>query len=716
MKHVTFHLPSFLRRVRIHGGEFDSSARAMNREEQVRLLQADLRIVRGSTIERKQMSTKTTFKRIALVAVAALGFGVLSVAPSSALAGVTTLTVANNGVTTLTVADSTKANGESLTGAIFSVSGLLTTGADTITVAYYTKSKSVATAFPTTGFLPIETTTVGTFVSGDQLVTGGVATGPNHAPINAPAGAPSKKVAGAVWQVLTGGAIGVTTRDATSRDAGGNVGARFALSVDTGTAANAGVYTYTVVATTYSNTGSGYVVSAQQADVTLTINAQPAAAVNTPLASAAKAVIQAGNPDAVTSVTDSATSGSFAVASTPIGKILVSNFNAAGLTAPDTVTATLTGPGYLLEGSNRGRSLIVYANTTATFSVFADGTSGEGTVTITTAAGASFVKKVTFFDTKPSKATAVVAKSFIKAGTTPVSDVFAITVTDVLGNAIKDTGAVVTAAATDTATTVGGAATCAWNVAGDAYHCAVAGKAADKFGPVAYTFTATGTGVNAATKVTTSATVTFADNVATKAVLTGPATGTPGATVEYTLTLTEKNGYPVADQTYGVNGAGGALFSTTAADTVSSGFTGTLPFAVTESFTAKSGVITSKGTLPIAGVASLSLTLIGDGIASSGAIDKTIGKTKISVSTEVANPGVDAATDAANEATDAANAATDAALAAAEAADAATTAAQEASDAVAALSESVTKLIAGLQAQIKSLAAVVAKIAKKVKA
>jgi hypothetical protein len=37
------------------------------------------------------MSTKTTFKRVALVAVAALGLGVLSVAPSSAaiLSGVT---------------------------------------------------------------------------------------------------------------------------------------------------------------------------------------------------------------------------------------------------------------------------------------------------------------------------------------------------------------------------------------------------------------------------------------------------------------------------------------------------------------------------------------------------------------------------------------------------------------------------------------------------
>ena len=76
---MKFHLKRFLRRVRIHGGEFDTSARAMYREGVTSSLRAELRIVRGSTIERKQMSTKTTFKRIALVAVAALGFGVLSV-------------------------------------------------------------------------------------------------------------------------------------------------------------------------------------------------------------------------------------------------------------------------------------------------------------------------------------------------------------------------------------------------------------------------------------------------------------------------------------------------------------------------------------------------------------------------------------------------------------------------------------------------------------
>jgi len=41
------------------------------------------------------MSTKTTFKRIALVAVAALGLGVLSVAPSSAAVSNLSVTVTN---------------------------------------------------------------------------------------------------------------------------------------------------------------------------------------------------------------------------------------------------------------------------------------------------------------------------------------------------------------------------------------------------------------------------------------------------------------------------------------------------------------------------------------------------------------------------------------------------------------------------------------------
>jgi len=56
----------------------------MYREGMASSFRADLRIARRSTIERKQMSTKTTIKRLALVTVAALGLGVLTVAPSSA--------------------------------------------------------------------------------------------------------------------------------------------------------------------------------------------------------------------------------------------------------------------------------------------------------------------------------------------------------------------------------------------------------------------------------------------------------------------------------------------------------------------------------------------------------------------------------------------------------------------------------------------------------
>jgi hypothetical protein len=628
----------------------------------------------------------TTIKRIALVAVAALGFGVLSVVPSQATVQSLTVTVEKDGTATTTVQDTT-------TAGAFLVTGLLDAGlADTITVAVIQKTvpATSASAKVLVGYL--ETTTAGTRVDPDSALY--------------------SAQANKYESITTGALMGITSNGA------GYIGARFTVQLESGTADTlvAGTYTYTVVVKPYTAGVEGAAVSK---DVSIVIAA--AAAAKAAVASAATAYIQAGNGNAFGAgvVADSVTSGSF-VPGTVIGEINVKNQSSAGVPATDTITVSMAGPGSLSDGVTTGRSFSVAGVETRTYDIIADGVSGEATITITTAAGASFVKKAVFFDTKPAKATATVAKAFIRAGTASVSDVFAIVVTDTLGNAIKDAGAVVTAAATDTATTVGGAATCAWNVKGDAYHCAVAGKAADKFGPVAYTITATGTGLNAATKVTTSATVTFSDVVATKAVLAGPATGTPGATVEYTLTLTDKNGYAVADEIYGagVEATGGDIFSATATDHVVSGWTGTGPFSYTESFTSKSGVITSKGVLPIAGVATGSWTLIGDGLQTlaGNAIDKTIGKTKVTVTTDVTNPGVDAATDAANEATDAANAATDAALAAAEAADAATTAAQEASDAVAALSETVTKLISDLQAQIKSLAAVVAKIAKKVKA
>jgi hypothetical protein len=83
-----------------------------------------------------------------------------------------------------------------------------------------------------------------------------------------------------------------------------------------------------------------------------------------------------------------------------------------------------------------------------------------------------------------------------------------------------------------------------------------------------------------------------------------------------------------------------------------------------------------------------------------------------SVSASYANPEADLAA----EALDAANAAIDAANAASEAADAATAAAQDAADAVAALATQVATYISNLRKQITALTNLVVKIQKKVKA
>jgi len=640
------------------------------------------------------MSTKTTFKRIALVAVASLGFGVLSVVPSQAeVSGLLVTPTNGTGAMVGTKSDSTTAAtlnvqflalntsgnaADSVTVQIVEASALPTGAAITDLRLFFTESTTSVTTTPPT----VDTNTSLTAAnSNGVLERRALPYSYQNFRVIAPVSAPN----------------------ATSS-------VKIKVSVDSASAV-AGTYSLNAIVKSLQ----GGVTKTDVVPFSITVAAIPAAAVKVPSAKDATAILEAGDPGSVTTLTDSVTVGSFAVSTAAVGVIKVSNFDTAGAAASDTITATITGPGYLKTASDgTGRSLILTNKTSIQIQVMADGTSGVGTITITTVAGASFVKKVTFYDTKPSKAVATVAKAYIKAGTGEVADVFSVKVTDSSDNAIKSTGASVTAAPTDTATTVGGAATCAWSAADDAYMCAVKGLSATKFGPVAYTITATGSGTNLATKVTTSATVTFADNVATKAVLAGPASAAPGAEAEYTITLTEKNGYPVADQVYGDNSGslapGGVLF----AKRVATGWS-TAPFATTESFTAKSGVITSKGTMPLAGTATGTWTLAGDGIATAttDAIDKTIGKTTLTASTEVANAAADAATAAAEAAEAAAQDATDAALDATTAAEAAGALAQEAVDAVAELSAEVTKLMAGVKAQITYLTKLVMRLAAK---
>jgi hypothetical protein len=111
------------------------------------------------------MSTKTTFKRVALVAVAALGFGVLtSVAPANAALPTTTHTIAR---LALTSAAKTVAFGES-------ASSTFTLGASANTAATNNAAVSVAVTTKPTGSLV-------TVTSNDGVGTTKIASGTDAA-------------------------------------------------------------------------------------------------------------------------------------------------------------------------------------------------------------------------------------------------------------------------------------------------------------------------------------------------------------------------------------------------------------------------------------------------------------------------------------------------------------------------------------------------------
>ena len=166
----------FPRRVRIHGGECGAVARALHHAaqkdalmsyERAFLCQADVEKASRSTFfERKQMSIKT-LKRIALVAVSAMGIGLLSVAPSNAAAQpnlncTTAYTVTDGGVCTGVAGP---ANYVTIT-AVGSVYAVVTGGT-------FTDGTTAKTITSTTA--NIATPTAGTITVNGYLITAGVA-------------------------------------------------------------------------------------------------------------------------------------------------------------------------------------------------------------------------------------------------------------------------------------------------------------------------------------------------------------------------------------------------------------------------------------------------------------------------------------------------------------------------------------------------------------
>ena len=680
----------FLHRVRIHGGEFDSSARAMNRAEGSDSLQADLRKFRGSTIERKTMSTKTTIKRIALVSVAALGLGVLTVTPSSAAVQLDSITVSASSTTQNTT--------ETLTATAVSVTvALASVATETMTV---TATIKTGPAYVAPKLVFVESTTAATTGTGtSEIKISGRTASVSQASAKYSLYLDAPSVAGTYVIALTPtGHVNAVAKEVTIvvsprvYTAAQNSALSKAFMVSTQADEYAGVDKANGYAAYWKSLGNS------QQQVLDTFTAIACGTVNPTIAAA-----QAGQGcamDTLTALVGTSNANQMKNVSngTVVASIYAYQSNASTVSANTAVaypmTATVTGPAEVAVGSVYSTAVFGASATEGDYGytylekhVFVRSTGKTGTATITLSIhGTVFAtKQITFTGTTTKYVGGTQVFSTLPVGST---NSVAITGADADGNATGS--ATVYAVSSDTSVaTVGTAGTT--SVSTVAVLGVKAGTATIKLCDTASCTSATKTGEF---KVTVGAVT--ADKVV---VALTPDAPTPGEKVTVTLTATNA-GLPIGNGTYSLLSSTGLTTSLTVTGS-------TLP--TNDSVTVVDGKATYIFYAP---VGSGTLTVSG----TEGTATTSTTKAAITASASIVNAGLDAATDAANEAAQAASDATDAALAAADAADAATTKAQEAVDAVATLSAQVSKMITALKAQITTLTNLVIKIQKKVKA
>jgi trimeric autotransporter adhesin len=631
------------------------------------------------------MSTKTTFKRIALVAVAALGLGVLSVAPSSATPGPVTVTVTNG------TAGAVGAATDTVTGAQISVAALLDAGnLDTITVSFVQRTANPAGAVvqPVLQFLD---STTPSLANSTRVRLGNAA----HT---------------ATWTTAESATAGTVYNVTGTSGTGTYVGAKFALFLESATpSANrpAGTYGYTVIVKSFATTPASTPIQTLTYDVNIVIAAAASASTVTN-AARSTAILNAGT--ATSATTDDSVAAVATASDTTHATVAVRLNNASGIAnGTESITATITGAGVIgTSGGSYGKSLLLSSTGTTNLLVRADGTAGKGTITISTPTVTFAPKVVTFYALAAKTIAASTNKPVIGAGNS-TAVVYA-KATD--ANGTPWGGAAYIYASTAADALIAGSATpvaCTYVAADDVHACPVSGttpgtakfKVIDAATVAAATATSNEVSVRVSAGVPTTAKLAF-----------DKATYAPGEKAQIWVTALDAAGLALAEQTVSNIFAAGGISSSTAFSSGSDTLTATFAALAGET-SASAGTVAGYKVYTVympmsSGTVTISATG-GTGLA-------TAGRVALSASADVVNSSVDAATDAANEATDAANAATDAALAAADAADAATAAAQDASDAVAALSASVSKLISSLRAQITSLTNLVIKIQKKVRA
>jgi len=649
------------------------------------------------------MSTKTTFKRVALVVVATLGFGTLSVAPSNAAVGT---------ATAIAIANTTTTGGTALAASKYTSAPVL----DALAISAFSVTASSAVVLHLTA------------IGGDGF------TAENQTRVKL-------RGYGIVVADHTNAVTAAGAEDPLPSFNAPAVPGTYTLDVETTSSASADATVYDTNVLTYS--------------VTMTVTAPTAVS-----ASLSTAHITSGNAGTIaTADTDEVTaSGSATAAAANRGSIALTMINALGasMASGNTITAQITsGPGYLVAltadtptadqcsttptySATVGRAISAFdPGAIANIIICADGTAGKSTISLSvtnqlvTTAWAS--KEFTFYGAVRTLSVATSNFTIGAAGgdetgaadasrdaTGEVTNAGALTAstsTPAFIIAAKDSaGQLATAANVPTVissnVTVVASGTCVLDDGATVYssgegfglyNCSFTTAATAKSGDKAtLTFRiADPLGTAGIDYLTTTVDVTVGGSRYKETVALDKASYNQGEAMVITRTAVDASGNPVADG------------SSAPAVVFNKAIGGTAPAA---GFYVGGKLVTSATKPAVfaptaSGVFEARITGFNSSSVATSAIVATA-----EVAANSGEVASQAAADAAAEATDAANAATDAANAAAEAADAATAAAQDAADAVAALSTSVTEMVNALKKQITSLTNLVIKIQKKVKA
>ena len=656
------------------------------------------------------MSTKTTFKRVALVAAVAAAFGGLSTVAANATASTTIATTSGSGIT------------GSGTNAVTTNAVTSTYVSATIT---FTSDANNATQITSAGVGTINVPSIapaGTSLAHTNQVS---TTGISSTGFTAFASQVASDVPGTASNTL--GNLGSSTVGTVSFSAYSATAGTQTISVASSTGTSTLTITWGAAPVFSSANSYAYVIDSTTATAALTIAST--------------------NPSA--DATTAQTKGTGTPSQVAVIKVrLLDNESVAVGLASKTVSASISGAG-LLEGSTNASAFLttpaaVASSTTdsngyAAFAVLNSGVAGTGTIAITYTDANGVVNSlgshsVVFYNTTPS--TLKLSVQNLSVGTAGAA-LGAATTANNTGADVAHTAAVELAAQDANGNIVGGltgftAVSSNTNVLSNSITVAedTSSSAADALGAGYYivqptfaagavsgssaTLTVTWTSTDGLTKVT-AAPITFTvggTTISSVDLETDAASYSPGNKVTLTLTAKDSSGNPVADGNYGIWGntsTVGAITPVTASAQLTSN-----PFAAGSSTAAPSyevigGVVKATFFAPYTdGTVNLTSTLGSNNSGLATALQATTLAASFSVTTG-ASAASSAATDAANEATDAANAATDAANAAADAADAATSAAQDAS----AKADAALAAVNALSAKITVLAAQIAKIVKK---